>query len=297
MSDELIVEGRPNEPEAAPAEPQETPQATIETPAEEAAVEEAEVPAEGQPEGQTPPPAPHRGAVAELIQNRKALREEKESRLRLEGELAAIRRQIDSGQLLQRPQQNPTEVEQQRLTATAQRLGLVKQDGTPDLEAAGRAEAWARDVVRQEVEPLRNLTLQDKATLHVNYAVEHARKSGLGDEAVQIIGDAYRQVLQQPNGAQVLSQKEVAEAIWYQGLGRAAAAGKLTPTQMQQAVAQPQQGTTPPNPAPAVGRRATGAALQLSPAVQRVYADAGLDPTKGYSAKVKIDNPAAIPLE
>lgn len=272
------------EPVAAPegsAEPDaavEGVETATETPAEEAVVEPA-------PE---PEPKQHKGAVAELIANRKALREEREARARLEGRLAQIDRDLQDGRILRQAPRVAADVDRDRLTKTAERLNLHTVDAAgnkvPDLDAAARVDAWGRELVQENIAPIQHMTLRDKAIANRNEAIRYATEHGVDVDTVQ---ETFDSVLSQPNGAQLLSQSEVAMTVWRQAVGESVIRGKLPKGKAAPVAAAGAPARTTPAAivTEAPGRRGpAAAAIKLSPALARVYKEHGLDPTKTVSA-------------
>lgn len=244
----------PPEPPAEPQEP-ETPPAAA---------------AEGEPE-------PKKGGMlAELITERRKRQE-------LEARLEQVSQRLSTVEQ-PRHQEAAQERERAALIETAKELNLVTTDPATnqqvwDLEAAKRAHTWGTRIARQAaaevVQPVQRFTMNGAANAHVNEAVAFARQHGLPEEGIKILEDTYRSALGQANGAELVADPNVAQTIYFQGIGRAAAAGHVMPTKK----AQPAPGGGgPPIQSPATGRRAPAAALQLPPAAAKVYAEAGIDP-------------------
>ena len=155
----------------------------------------------------------------------------------------------------------------------------------PDLEAAARVDQWGREIVHEAIAPVRHMTLRDKAMGNVNAALQFAEQNGFDVDTVR---ETYGEVLNQPNGAELLSQAEVATTVWHQAIGRAVTAGKL-PKPKTPAAAAPAVPAKPATPAAIIteapGRRGpAAAAIRLSPALEKVYRDHGIDPAKAPSA-------------
>lgn len=304
MSEPVLPTPEPNPAAAAVVE--QPPDATIETPglvaeasADAEPVEEAE-PAEGAAPAETPRRKPS-GAVAELI----ALRREKQ-------QLQARVQQFESNPVLQRltpdmqqaalegrltiqPPQGSREAEERRLTAVADKFGLYRTDAqgqqVPDLDTAKRVAAGIRDIVKEEIAPVRYATLADKANANVHEAVRAATAAKYPDEAVNIIKAEFHGVLSNANGAEMLSQPEVAMRVWDAAVGRAVREGAMTVAQGAKALAQgapamPAGGHPAVVLADATGRRGNAASIQLSPQLQSVYAAHGIDPAKTKAPKV-----------
>lgn len=272
----------------APAPPAPDPAPVAAEPAVDVVEEEAP-PLEAGADPAAPPAPKKRGLVEELVEER---RERKELTKRLDAlqndpVLARLtpdmRQAIAEGRMIMAPPANSREGETARLTTVAERYGLVKADGTPDLETAKRVDAGIRETVREEIAPLQNMTLGQKAAHYTNIAVDHALKT-LGPDQAAIVREEYETILRQPNGAKVLSQPEVAKTIWRQAMGRLVEEGKyVTPKPAAPGAGEP-GAVPPPVPAPGTGRRAPTQGVTLSPAVQKVYRDNGLDPSKAASA-------------
>lgn len=290
-------------PVADPAPPAEV---VEEVPAVEAAAEEVAEPVVEPPaDPAAPAPKPKRGMLEELIDERK---ERRELSKRLEAYerdpvmqrlTPEVRQAIAEGRLVVAPPQANPDAERQRLASVAERYGLYKLDDkgerTPDLETAKRVDAGIRETVREEIAPIQNMTLAQKATHYTNIAIEHATKT-MGAEQAAIVKEEYEKILGQPNGAAMLAQKEVAETIWRQAMGELVIRGKyVAPKAAAPAKADPAAPVIPP----VTGRRAPQASIQLNPALQRVYKDHGLDPTKTPSAAAmpKMDAQGYMQLE
>jgi hypothetical protein len=263
--------------------------AVVEPPAVEA-VEQLEVPAADaaveQPaaEAAEEPPA-KRSMLADLLTERRKRQE-------LEGRLEQLQQQVNTA--VHQPREQAAHVERERasLQATAERLRLVTTDAAGaqvwDLDAAKRVRdemtEVAKTVAQQVVQPVAQMTVSERASANAHAAEAYAKEQGWSEEAVAIIKGEYLQLLKQANGAQMLANPEVATTVWFQGIGKATAAGHaVTPKK----AAAPAAGA-PPLPAPAAGRRPGGAAIQLSAAAQKVYKEAGIDPGKTavtYDAK------------
>lgn len=247
-----------------------------------------------------------RGAVAELI----ALRREKkvlaerlqqfESNPVINRLTPEVQQAIMEGRLQIAPPQGSREAEHARLTDVAQTLQLYKVDAqgntVPDLEAASRVSNFVRTEVRQAVEPVRQSTLAEKAQHNVKLAIQHAEQNGLD---VDIIREEFLTVLQQPNGPQMLAQQNIAKQVWRAAVGRMHEEGRLTKKEAKAAVAAGPDGKTPAAVViePSGRRGSAGTGIQLSPALQRVYQDNGMDPSKSFTAKNKVNFGGSIDLE
>lgn len=281
---EIDLAGPPPAADPTPAVDPPAEEAVLETTADDGAepiIEAAADPAA------PPAPRPKRGLVEELIDER---RERKEAQAALK-EMQAdpvmqrltpdIRRAIAEGRLVVAPPQSNPDAERQRLASVAERYGLYRVDDkgerTPDLDTAKRVDDGIRETVREEIAPIQNMTLAQKATHHTNIAIEHATKT-LGSEQAAIVKEEYETILRQPNGARMLAQPEVAQTVWRQAMGRLVEEGKYVAAKVVPAkVVDP---AAPPVVPPVTGRRAPQASIQLSPALQRVYKDHGIDPNK-----------------
>lgn len=233
-----------------------------------------------------PPPAPEpRGAVKELIELR---REVKELRTiaqdpALRQLTPELRQAIAEGRILVGPPAGSREAEAQRLSAVAEKFGLMKPDGTgPDLEAARRVDSGIRDTVREEMRPVQEMTLRDKAAQHVAQAIAFAEANGYD---VDTIRNEYATVMALPNGAQALSQPQFAEQVWFSAVGKAVSAGKVPKPKAAAPAAEPPTRVAPIPPTPG-GRRAPGSSpIQLDPGIAAVYAAHKVDPNKGADPK------------
>lgn len=244
------------------------------------------------------------GAVAELI----ALRLEKK-------QLAQRLQQFESSPVLQRltpeiqqaimdgrvsiaPPQASREAEQERLKGVAETLQLFKVNAqgetVPDLDAAKRVSSFVRQEVQAEVAPVRHMTLSEKANDNVTRAVAYAEANGLD---VDIVKDEFLAILAQPNGAEMLSQQKIARQVWRGAVGRMHEEGKLTKAEKKAAAAGPEKAPAAIITEP-TGRRASASqGIQLSPALQRVYAEHGLTPGKAFTATKTVNFNGPIDLE
>jgi hypothetical protein len=267
-------------------------------PAEPAAVAEPEPAAEPEPVVETEPevaaaapapePAPkkHTGAVAELIENRRLLKETKERLARYEQDPALqritpeMRQAILEGRVQVAPPQQTADLERSRLEAVAKQLGLLKPDNTPDLDAASRVDQFVRGAVRAEVAPIEHRSLATVAEKNVEAAVAYATAQKYTPETIAEIRSAFQAVLGQPNGPKLLSDAKLAEEFWHSTVGRLVSQGKFN-KQAAKEDAPPVVVTEP------AGRRAPStAAPALSPALQAVYKSRGLDPGTGAAPVV-----------
>lgn len=242
------------------------------------------------------PPKPG-GMLGELIAERKE-RKELADRLRqyeadpvLQRLTPDVRQAIAEGRLVVAPPKANPDAERERLTDIASRYILYKVDAngvqTPDLDAAARVDKGIRETVREEMAPLTHMTLSQKAVHYTNIAIDHATKT-MGPDQAAVVREEYESMLRQPNGAQMLSQPEVARTVWKQAIGTLHERGLLSGAKPPAA----SPVTAAPVIAPVTGRRAPQAAIQLSPALQQVYRNHGLDPTKTASA-TKLPTPDA----
>jgi len=241
------------------------------------------------------PPKKHTGAVAELIQSRKTIKQltdrlqQIESNPVLQRLTPEVQQAIAEGRLQITPPQSTREAEQERLTSVAEELGLVKGDGTPDLDAAKRVDKFVRSTVQQAVEPMRQGALGDKAQANVDRAVAFATDNGYDVDTVR---EVFAEIAHQPNGNELLAQSKVCEAMWERAVGRMHTRGKTVG----------KKGAVKDRPPAAVitegaGPRGGTVVSQLSPVLQRVYKDQGIDPSKSFTAKNKIDLSGPIDLE
>lgn len=284
MSVEIDLEsGQPvavAEPET-PAEPAIEPAAAEPEPEPAAAAEPAE-------------PAAPRGAVKELLENRRALKESQQRLAQYENDPALrlltpeLRQALAEGRIITKPQTTTADAERERLTELAHDGGFVTADGKPDLDAAARADKLIQKVAARVAAPAMQRVQQLEASSHTSTANGNiaavwtqAQKDGIPAEAMAVVTQEFQVAMSQPNAAQSLAQPEIVNAIFERAIGRAFREGKLSgkaapvkPAGAQPIVAEPG------------GRRAPAAsALQLTPQIAAVYANAGLDPSKTPSAK------------
>lgn len=275
--------------------------AAVETPAEDAAVEEPPVDA---PAVEEPPvvPAKARGMLEELIEHRTARRDAEKRLQQFESNPAIqrltpeIQQAIIEGRIVVAPPKTNRDAERERLTGIADRLGIQKADGTPDLEAAAKVAAVIHDEVQAGVRPyveqtraVQHTTLMGQAKANRDAAIAFAEANGYDVDTVKETFDA---TLNMPNGAEMLAQKAIAEELWYSALGRATAKGKtVTPKAVSKAPA------AAPIVAEATGRRGATGGIVLSPRMQQIYKENGLDPaattakgTRDYSQGVSLED-------
>ena len=209
-----------------------------------------------------------------------------------------VQRAILEGRIQLQPPAAAPDQRREQLQQRAERLRLYTVndagDKVYDLDAAARVEQEIRDVAKEVVAPYEQQTLTGQATANLQKALDFATANGYD---VATIEATYREVLAQPNGAAMVADPKVAETIWYQAVGRAVSNGKL-----------PKGKAAPAPAAPAVpaaivtdpaGRRGPAvAAITLSPGLQRVYRENGVDPTKTITATTPINyNSTSIDLE
>lgn len=255
---------------------------------EPAAAAEPEPEPEPTAEPEPEPAAPARkggGMLAELIEERKA-------RQGAQAELGRITREMAEGRLVRRepvPAAPVADQERAAVQATAERLRLVStaEDGTQtwDLDAASRVRAEMRAVAAETQAPVQAIVLQNKADANMAAIWAKAAEDGIPAEAMEVVAEQFKGVMAMPNGAQLLAQANVADTIFERGLGLAVRAGKL---KAGAAVG----GVIPaikPVVSPATGRRGAGAAgIALSPKMQQLYRDNGLEPSKAHTASTPI---------
>lgn len=295
------------EPAAEPAaEPVAEPVAAAEPAAEP--VEEPEAPAE--PAAPAPEKRKPTGAVAELIAKREETRLLREQLQRYENN-PALRRltpeleaAIAEGRIVVQPPKSNLDEERERLKQTAEELGLLKQDGTPDIEAAGRVDRVIQRQVKQAIAPVvertrtvEHQTLTEKAHQNIAEAVRAAEANGYDKDFVQA---EFTKALHAPNGAAMLANGEIAMQIWDATLGKLVRAGKMPQAAPAAEPAKPAKGA--PVAAPVIaeptGRRGPSAGVVLSPALKSVYAAHGLDPAKAFSTtKGSVDLTQGVELE
>lgn len=275
-ADDLVVEGGDPSPAPAP-EPEVIPEPSEQDPEPEPAPEPEPV-AEARPKGGK------KSLVQELI-------EERTARKTLEAQLREHTQAITDGRVIVRPPAPAADHERERFEAVAKQLNFVKADGTPDLESAAKVDSYVKSTVRQAIAPMEQTTLEGRANANMSSIWAQAKKDGIPDEAMSVVEQEFRAVMGQHNAAAMLADPNVAETIFQKGLGAAYRAGKLT--------GKPKPVSPNPDVAPATGRRPSATNVQLSPALQRVYKDAGLDPNKTASATKPLqeDERGAISLE
>lgn len=294
---EIDLEADPPAATTPPAESATT--ETPEAPAQEAATEQPADPS-AEPHTETPAAEKKRGMLQELIEERKA-RQELERRLSavspvLQRLTPEIQQAVMEGRLVIQPPQASAEAEKARLEAVAKDLQLYRQENGQyvlDLDAAKRVDTYVRGTVQQAVEPVRHMTLHEKAQAHLNHARAFAAQHKLD---VETVDEVFGEVLAQPNGAELLANPNVAARVWETAVGRMHGKGKLT-------APAPAQPAKQPPPAAIIteagGRRGPAtSAIQLSPGLAAVYRDHGVDPNKAYSTQLPANvNLAGIELE
>lgn len=292
MSELVVDPSLGAEPAAPPAEP------VVEPAAEPAAEPEAVVaePA-AEPEAvaePAPEEKPKGGMLADLIATRERAKKAETALKSLQPVLDRltpdIAQAIQEGRVVVRPPQSQPDAERERLTQVAQDLGLFKTDNSPDLEAAARVDKYVRGtvsgVMQQKVAPLEAMTLEDRANKTIA-EVWSRTMVNVGEEAAAIVRAEFADAMGQQNARHLLSQREIVETVIERGLGKAVLAGKLSsPAPAPKKAAQPAAIITETG-----GRRApASAAIQLSPKLQEVYRNAGLDPAKGaFNSELKVD--------
>jgi hypothetical protein len=183
----MQLEGPGAEPIDTPEAPQAPPQEEIPQtpPSDEAPPEEQEEPGE--------PEAPRRGSMlAELIQERTRRQGAEQSVQQSQELIRAVMQAPGGAELLQRissgQSATPTE-DTEELEAIAADLGLLKPDGTMDLDTARRINSrTARSVqqaVQQAVRPLQQQTLQMQAEGAIQHALVVAQRFGADPSIVE----------------------------------------------------------------------------------------------------------------
>lgn len=243
------------------------------------------------------------GVLAEMIEHRtvrKQLETEKQAWAPVLSRLTPEMQQaIVEGRVLVKPAATTTEGRNEQLEATAKRLDLYKDDGAGnrvlDTGAAAKVESYVRDTARAEVAPLKQEALNKEAQYNLNVAVGAAKAHGYDDEGVAIIRQTFENALRAPNGAAMLANADVSKQLWFSGVGQATAAGKMP--KATKAAPVERQGAPTAIVAEATGRRGPTAGVQLTPAVQAIYKQHGMDPAKAHSATHKIDMSQGVTLE
>lgn len=259
-------------------------------------------PASGDPPADpaAPPKRQPSGAVGELIQLRKESKQLRERLQQIESSpvlqrlTPEIQQAILDGRVQIAPPQSTREAEKERLTSVAEQLGLVKQDGTPDLDAAKRVDTFVRGTVQQAVEPVRQGTLAEKANENYARAIAFAEQNGFDVETVQEVFDEIRS---QPNGAELLAQRKVAERMWETAVGRMHTRGKATGNGKKPGAAAVDKPPAAVITEPTGRRGGSATTVQLSPTLAKVYKDAGVDPSKSFTATKQINLNGPIDLE
>lgn len=260
----------------------------------------AEPVAEPEPEPAPVPQKEPRGAVAELIQRREEARLRGEEAKQLRERLAEYERGIAEGRILVKPAPTTADKEAEYLTAQAKELGLVKEDGTPDIDAARRVEgviqrtvAKAMAPAQQQVQTLQAMTMQERANATMATIWTEAQAKGIPADALAIAEQEFRQVMAQPNAELMLSQREIADTVFQRAMGKAFMLGKLAAP-----AAPAPKVKTPAIITEAGGKRGpAAAAIQLSPGIAAVYSNAGIDPNKTPSVTtLKIDPRGGVEL-
>lgn len=290
-------------PEPSPvvvAAPEPEPVATVVEPGLDAAAEPEPVAAEPEPEPVAAAPEPKkqepRGAVAELIARREEARLRSEEAKQLREQIAEYQRGIAEGRIIVKPQPTPADREVERLSAQAKELGLVREDGTPDLDAARKVDGVIRRTVQEVVAPiqqkaqsLEQTSMRERADQVMQAIWTEAQQQGVSQEALTIARQEFEMAMGQPNAEMLLANREVADGIFATAMGKAFRMGKLMPAAP---AVKPKPAPTPAIITEAGGRRGpSAAAIQLPPAVAAVYRNAGIDPGKApsASASIKVD--------
>jgi len=304
MSDELRpgeIDLDTGETATAVAEELAAEPAQEETPAAEA------TPAEEPAAAAEPEPAPEKkpnGLLAELIEERKARRALEQQITHyapvLQRLTPEMQQAILEGRVLAEPPKSNREAERERLAAVAEQVGLYKVENgqrVPDLDAAKRVDGLIRSTVREEVAPMQHQAAFDVARKHYAEALNVA--ANYSPDVQAVVKEEFDALLSMPNGAQMLRDGKVAMRAWDAAIGRAVREGKLTPAQGAAATAAAAKPSTPPAiPADTTARRAPGqAAIRLSPALQKVYRDHGLDPATASTSRPRLDYAAGVDLE
>jgi hypothetical protein len=238
-------------------------------------------------------PAAKGSMLAELIAERTARRDAErrlsqfESNPVLQRLTPEVQQAILEGRVQIAAPEATRAAEQERLRSVAETLQLYKLDANgqhvPDLDAAKRVSQFVRSEVQAEVAPVRQMSLAEKARVNVDKAVAYASQHGLD---VDIVKDEFLTILTQPNGPEMLSDAKIAKQVWRVAVGRMHEEGKLTAKEAKKAAAAVPATTTPAAIiSEPTGRRASAAsAITLSPGLQRVYAEHGVNPAKSFTA-------------
>lgn len=207
-----------------------------------------------------------------------------------------IRQAIVEGRIVVKAPPSKSEARNEQLEATAKELLLYKDDGqgnrVPDLDAASRVTSFVRKEARDAVAPLEQAALEKTAQANIDTALKFAEDNGYD---VETIKQTYVNAMRAPNGAAMVANNDVAKELWFSAVGRATSAGKLPKALAKREAAVDRQ------PAAIVsestGRRGPSAGVQLTPAMQAIYKQHGMDPAKSHSATNKIDMSQGVTLE
>lgn len=276
--------------------PGQTEETSVETAATEEAAEVTDETVEEVTEPVTEPAVAtaekpkHKGAVAELIARREETRLLRERLQSLENDPAIqrltpeIKQAIAEGRIVVAPKPTPADTQTQALAKTAERLGLLKADGTPDLEAASRVDGYVREVAHAAAAPAQQAILTQQADRNVAEAVRFATESGYGADTIAVIRQTFENAKNAPNGAAMVANGEIAKELWFSALGKAEASGKLV-KQPKKAAVTTGAPVTAPIVAEPTGKRTTAAVVNLTPKVQALYKSHGIDPAKSWTAQ------------
>lgn len=283
MSDPVLPTPEPAEPSIILPTPEPAPEPVAAAPVPEAVAESEQDAGDGLDASPADSPADQqkkkRSMFAEMLSERR-LRAEYQQKVQ-EYERALMDGRLVAKQMA--PEPTPDEQEQVKLKKTADRLRLYSIDDKGakvyDWDAARAVQQEIREAAREQVAPLQQMTLEQRADKNIADVWSRAASDGIPAEVLNtIVAAEFRAVMGQQNAAQMLSQPEIVETVFERALGKAFRAGKLTSTGAPKPKA-PAAIITEPS-----GRRGpASAAVQLSPAIESIYRSHGIDPAKAAS--------------
>ncbi|MEQ1726731.1 MAG: hypothetical protein ABL982_00005, partial [Vicinamibacterales bacterium] len=211
-----------------------------------------------------------------------------------------VQEAILEGRLQVAPRTEPvgSAADQQALIAIAKKARLTfvdPDDGQTyyDLEAAEAFRALARDQAQEIAAPIFHEKVVTKAQANLDQIESFMETEGLSAPAREVVRQHFNALLKStPNAAKLLADEAIAEQHWFNALGRAASLGlvemgkKKAPAAAAGAGADAltMGGRRQPIEARPVGRRAGGGGqLQLTPRVQQMYRENGMDPKTGVN--------------
>lgn len=238
------------------------------------------------------------GLLAEMIEHRTVRKQLENERQQLAPVLSRLTPELQAaiaeGRVTVRPQATTSEARTTQLEAVAKRLDLYKDDGqgnrVPDTAAAAKVDGYVRELTREAVAPLQQMTLNKDAQANIDTAMKFAEEHGYDLDTIR---ETYANALRAPNGAAMVANADVAKELWFSAVGRATSAGKMPKAPAVKA----DDGRPAAIVSESTGRRGPSAGVQLTPALAGVYKQHGLDPNKAHSATHKIDFTQGVQLE